>query len=312
MKRFLLFIVLPVVLLGWLSTCFYTVDFTEYAYVTRFGQPVGAFDGYTHAGLHVKGPWPVDSVWRVDRRLQSFDLPTTEALTSDPTSGTVDKTLAVDAYVSWRIPDNDSADRFLRSVATVPAANRILTPQLTGKLAAYVSGSSLDQLLSVATPAEADKRAEEFQKQLLTTELKDKVLREYGIELVTVRVRRLSYPEAVRTSIYERIRSERARKVAEYENQGRREANAILIKAEQERRKIEAETKAKKQTIEGLADVEADRLRNEAHSKDPEFYAFLQRLKSLQTMLADTRDVLLLSLNHDLFKLLKEPPKGKP
>jgi modulator of FtsH protease HflC len=79
-----------------------------------------------------------------------------------------------------------------------------------------------------------------------------------------------------------------------------------------ERRKIEAEAKAKKQTIEGAADVEADRLRNEAHSKDPEFYAFLQRLKSVQAMLADTRDVLLLSLNHDLFKLLKEPPKEKP
>ncbi len=312
MKRFIFLLLLPLIMLGWLSTSLYTVDFTEYAYVTRFGQPVGTFDGSAQAGLRVKCPWPIDSVWRVDRRLQSFDLPTTEALTRDPASGTVDKTLAVDAYVSWCIPDSDAADRFLRSVGTVPAANKILTPQLTGKLAAYVSASSLDQLLSVALPTEAEKRADEFQKQLLTSELKDKVLREYGIELVTVRVRRLSYPEAVRTSIYERIRSERARKVAEYENQGRREANAILIKAEQERRKIEAEAKARKQTIEGLADVEADRLRNEAHSKNPEFYAFLQRLKSVQSILADTRDVLLLSLNHDLFKLLKEPPKEKP
>jgi modulator of FtsH protease HflC len=312
MKRFLLLVLLPLVVLGWLGTCCYTVDFTEYAYITRFGQPVGTFDGSTQAGLHIKCPWPIDSVWRMDRRLQSFDLPTTEVLTRDLANQTVDKTLAVDAYVSWRIPDSTAADRFLRSVGTVSDANRILAPQLTGKLAAYVSSSSLEGLLSVAKPEEAEKRAEEFQKQLLTTELKEKVLQEYGIELVTVRVRRLSYPEAVRTSIYERIRSERGLKVAEHENQGRREANAILLKAELERRKIEAEAKAKKQTIEGHADVEADKLRNEAHSKDPEFYAFLQRLKSIQSMLADTRDVLLLSLNHDLFKLLKEPPKEKP
>ena len=53
----------------------------------------------------------------------------------------------------------------------------------------------------------------------------------------------------------------------------------------------------------------ADRLRNEAHAKDPEFYAFLQTLKALQAALMDTKDTLLLSLNHELFRLLREPPK---
>ncbi|MEO2090645.1 MAG: hypothetical protein ABGY75_14265, partial [Gemmataceae bacterium] len=60
---------------------------------------------------------------------------------------------------------------------------------------------------------------------------------------------------------------------------------------------------------DGQADADADRIRNEAHAKDPEFYVFLQRLKAMQAVLSDTRDVLLLSLNHDLFKLLKEPQK---
>jgi membrane protease subunit HflC len=311
MKRFFLSFVLVALLLVWARTVFYAVDYAEFAYVTRFGEPVATRDGETDAGLHWKLPWPIDSVLRVDRRLQVFDLPATESLTRDPTTGTVDKTLTVDAFVTWRVPDTTAADRFVRSVGTPEQVRKVLAPQITGRLASIVSGLSLDQLIAVTTEADADKRAAELQQKLLADDLQQKLRQEYGIELVTLRVRRLSYPEAVRTSIYERIRSERARKVAEYENQGRKEAADILSKAEQDRRRIEADARAKKQLIEGQAEVDADRLRNEAHAKDPEFYAFLQRLKAMQTALADTRDVLLLSLNHDLFKVLKEPEKKK-
>lgn len=309
MKRFLYF-ALPVLLLLWARTAFYAVDYAEFAYVTRFGEPVATRDGETDAGLHLKLPWPVDAVLRVDRRLQSFDLPATESLTRDPTTGTVDKTLTVDAFVTWRVPDATAADRFVRSVGTPEQVRKVLAPQITGRLASIVSGLSLDQLIAVAAEADADRRAAELQQKLLADDLQAKLRQEYGIEVVTLRVRRLIYPEAVRTSIYERIRSERARKVAEYENQGRKEAADILSKADQDRRRIEADARAKKQLIEGQADVDADRLRNEAHAKDPEFYAFLQRLKAMQAALADTKDVLLLSLNHDLFKVLREPQKN--
>lgn len=310
MKRFILFLVLPILLLVWGRTTFYAVDYAEFAYVTRFGEPVSTKDGASDAGLHLKLPWPIDSVLRVDRRLQSFDLPAAESLTRDPTTGTVDKTLTVDAFLTWRVPDSAAADRFVRSVGTPEQVKKVLSPQITGRLASIVSGMSLDQLIAVTPEAEADKRTAELQQKLLAEGLQEKLRQEYGIEVVTLRVRRLSYPEAVRTSIYERIRSERGRKVAEYENQGRKESSDILSKADQDRRKIEADAKAKKQLIEGQADVDADRLRNEAHAKDPEFYAFLQRLKAMQAVLADTRDVLLLSLNHDLFKLLREPQKN--
>ena len=131
---------------------------------------------------------------------------------------------------------------------------------------------------------------------------------DYGIEIVDLRVRRFSYPEAVRASIAERIRSERARKVADYESEGRKMAADIASAAEKDARNIEAQARAKKQVIEGQADVDADRIRNEAHAKDPEFYTFLQKLKAYQTMLSETRDVLLLSSQHPLFDLLLSPP----
>ena len=312
MRRFLIVVALPIVLILWGRTAFYTVDYAEFAYVTRFGQPVATHDGESAAGLHFKMPWPIDSVLRVDHRLQSFDLPATEALTRDPTTGTVDKTLTVDAFMTWRVPDSVAADQFIRSVGTPQQVKRVLAPRITGRLASIISGMTLEELISVADDDKTEARSEKLLQQLLSDDLRAKVRSEYGIEIVTLRVRRLSYPEAVRSSIYERIRSERGRKVAEYENQGRREVAEIVSKADKDRREIEADAKAKKQLLEGQADVTADRLRNEAHAKDPEFYAFLQKLKSLQAALMDTKDVLLLSLNHELFRMLREPPKPPP
>ena len=306
MRRFALRVLLPIAIVLWLRSALYSVDYSEFAYVTRFGEPVLTQDGRTDAGLHLKWPWPVDAVLRIDGRMQAFDLPAVESLTRDATTKTVDKTLAVDAFMTWRIPDAAAADRFIRTVGTAEQAKRILGPRINGRLAAIISTMPLDDLIAVADEAKIDERTERLRVQLLSD--RDRVRIDYGIEIVDLRVRRFSYPEAVRASIAERIRSERARKVADYESEGRKLAADIASAAEKDARNIEAQARAKKQVIEGQADVDADRIRNEAHAKDPEFYTFLQKLKAYQTMLSETRDVLLLSSQHPLFDLLLSPP----
>jgi modulator of FtsH protease HflC len=321
--RRLKFLLLFVVLLAWGQSAFYTCDQAEYAYVTRFGDPVVVHDGADAAGLHVKAPWPIDSVQRVDRRLNVFDLPATEALTRDRLGKTVDKTIAVDAFVCWRVPNGEAADKFLRTVGTPEQATRILTPRITGRLAAVVSQVPLDDLIKVADNASIDARSEKLRRQLLgldrvadddpaTEPLPDEVLREYGIELVEVRIRRFTYPDAVRMSIAERIRSERQRKVAEYQSEGNREYTRIVSEAEREAAKTLVDARAKKQRMEGEADAQADAIRNEAHRKDPEFYTFLQKLAAYRAMLAETRDWLLLSSKNEMFDLLLKPPGPAP
>ena len=312
MKRLLAFAV-PLALLLLARSAFYAVDVAEFAYVTRFGEPVAVFDGATDAGLHAKWPWPIDSVRRIDRRLQAFDLPAVETLTRDAAARTVDKTLSVDAFVAWRIPDAEAADRFVRTVGTPDQARRILAPRVNSRLAAVISTMPQEDLIAVADAATVDARAARLRKQLLgdgPDSLATALRADYGIELTDLRVRRFGYPEAVRASIAERIRSERQRKVADYESDGRRQAADIASAAEKDARTIEAEARAKKQVLEGQADVDADRIRNQAHAADPAFYAFLQKLKAYQTILAETRDVLLLSSKHPLFDLLLNPPTG--
>lgn len=315
MRRTQLFVGL-VLLIIWGQSAFFTVDQAEFGYVTRFGDPTVTHDGKSDAGLHIKMPWPIDSVQRVDRRLQVFDLPPTEALTRDRLGRTVDKTIAVDAFVCWRVPDAKSADRFIRTVGTPEQAKRLLTPRLTGRLAAVISNLPLDDILKVGDAADADARSEKLRREVLIGEggvsLESTVLEEYGIELVEVRLRRFTFPEAVRASIAERIRSERQRKVADYQSEGNREYTRIVSEARRDAAKTIADAMAKKQRIEGEADAEADAIRNEAHAKDREFYAFLQKLNAYKSMLSESRDVLMLSGKHDLFDLLLSPPRPAP
>ena len=85
---FTIILVLAAVVVGRLSL--FTVDAAEYAYVTVLGRPVATFDGSDGdggAGLHVGWPWPVQSVQRLDRRLQYFDLPAREKRAVQAVSG---------------------------------------------------------------------------------------------------------------------------------------------------------------------------------------------------------------------------------
>src|SRR5215467_8653993 len=86
----LLVLLVVVVVIAWMSI--FTVDPTEYVYVTQFGRHIATFDGSltdSDAGLHWRWPWPIQSVRRLDRRLQHFDLPAIELLTRD--TGGADK-----------------------------------------------------------------------------------------------------------------------------------------------------------------------------------------------------------------------------
>jgi membrane protease subunit HflC len=135
---------------------------------------------------------------------------------------------------------------------------------------------------------------------------------------VDIRLRRFNYPLSVRDDIFKRIKSEREKKKADYETEGEKLATDIKSEATRQARDIDTRAKAQKKVLEEEAAVKADVIRNEAHSKDPEFYTFLQKLEAYQTILGrkddSSRDMLLLSTNHELFDLLLKPPRpqGNP
>jgi len=237
MRTFFRWFVVPVtaaILLLAARLSVFTVDRAEYVYVTQFGRHVATYDGANNAdaGLHWKWPAPIQTLYRLDRRLQVFDLPATELPTHDPTSKTTDKMLTLDAYVCWRITDKDGVDRFLRTVGTPEQAQAILGQHIGSELGAAISQMELDDLISIEE-GKVDRQRESLRKRLLqaggaaTESLGNPVGREYGIEVVDIRLRRTNHPPQVRQAIFERIESERQRRVADYQSAGKKRADDI-------------------------------------------------------------------------------------
>jgi membrane protease subunit HflC len=321
MRYFKLLLVLPVALLIGTILFVFTVDRTEYVYVTEFGNLVATYDGKEDAGLHFRWPWPIQSVQRLDRRLQVFDLPETEFLTRDDKGKTIDKTLTIDAYVCWRIADADGVSQFIRTVGTSDRAKQILASRIISRIGAVISGKNIDDLISVpGLPEEAHRRMDRLRDQLLevpdsggssqqATSLKIQARQDYGIEIVDARLRRTNHPPQVREAIFARIRSERGKKVADYQGEGALQAALIKSEAERDARDIVTEARAQDQELRGKADAQADRIRNMAHGKDVEFYTFLKKLEEYQRILGDNKTVLLLSSHRELFDLLFKPPR---
>lgn len=320
--RVFLSILIGLVVLVAAFTSLLTVEASEYVYVTQFGRPVRTYDGATAAGLHLKLPWPIESAIRLDRRLQVFDLPATELLTHDPEGRTIDKTLTVSAYVCWRIDGSSGADRFIRTVGRSDRAEAILGQRISSRLGALIGTMNMDELISIVPLKTADERMKMLSRRILDGDaanregaavgLRNYVTENYGIDLVDVQIRKLSYPPQVREAIYDRIRSERYKKVADYQSEGAMLAENIRTQGEYQARTILAEAKAAERRIKGDADAAADRVRTEAYARDPGFYAFLKKLEDYQKILGDNKTLLLLSSQRELFDLLLKPPGPQP
>jgi membrane protease subunit HflC len=302
--------------------CAFTVDRTEFVYLTQFGRHLATYDGANdeQAGLHFKWPWPIQSVQRLDRRLQYFDLPGAELLTRDPKRNTIDRTLTLDAYVCWRIADKkeaggeDPVDKFIRSVGTSAGAQAVLGQRITSELGAAIGQMELDDLIS-PDPQKVDDARTKLRERLLkgggtsSLSLEAVAESEYGIEVVDIRLRRSNHPAAVREAIFERIRSERRKKAADYESEGERKKKDIESEGARRVAVMKATAEARSAQLKAEADAEADRIRSAASQKDPEFYTFLKKLEEYQRFLGDNKTTLLLSTHRELFDVLFNPPK---
>lgn len=306
--------VIAVAWVAYLST--FTVDAGEYVYLTQFGRKVAIYDGGdgSQAGLHLKLPWPVQAVQRLDRRLQVFDVLEAELLTRDPKGKTIDRTLTLDAYVAWRIDGPDGADRFVRTVGSLEGAELILGQRVGSELGAAIAELELDDLTSTE-PGRVERQRRLLHERLLdggSPSLRQSARDEYGIAVVEIRLRRFNHPLNVRDSIFDRIRTERGVKAAEYLSEGEKLAADIRSAADRQVTQLKADAEARALELRGEADAEADRIRNAAQKADPKFYAFLKKLEDYQKILGDNKSMLLLSTHRELFDLLFDPPGVEP
>ena len=293
------------------SGTFYTLEEGEQAVIVQFGRPVGA--PVTEAGLHVKLPF-VQEARRFEKRLLIWDGDPNQI----PTKGR--EFIWVDTMARWRIAD---AKKFLENVATEAGARSRLNDIIDSVVRDQVSGSELGELVRSASwqvpegeileevPAEVK---EELKKEVIRgreeitrTILAEarKVIPQYGIELVDVRIKRLDYVESVRAKVYARMISERKRIAAQFRSEGEGRSAEILGTMEKELRQIRSTAYRQVQEIRGKADAEATRVYGAAYNGDPEFYAFSRTLEAYKEA-QNKNSVVILSTDSDYYRYLKQ------
>lgn len=288
MKRIRTVVVLAigVALLG--AASFYTVDVTQMAVVTRFGNPVAVV---TEPGLRMKLPL-VHKVRRLDARLQVLEPQQTEVLTNDK------KNVIVSYFAVWRVADPLA---YFRAVPSEAAARSQMTDVLASELGSALASVPFDQLIN----RDAEKRTLQEMVGRIRQRLQDVARERYGIEVVDFDIRRLSFPDQNRRSVFERMRAERERIARGYRSEGEEEARKIRAQADREESRILAEAYKQSEILRGEGEAEATRIFGEAIAQDPDFYEFTRTLEAYRKFL-DDKTTLILPSDSELMRLLVE------
>ena len=275
-------------LLLW-NMVFFTVPQWMQAVVLQLGEPVRIVQ---EPGLYLKIPF-VQTVLYFDKRLLDYDAAPKELLTRDK------QQLVVDNFTRWRILD---PLQFFRAVRNEAGAQSRLDDIVYSNLRENFGRQTLSEILS-------SKRVELMEQ---ITRKSDEQARQYGIQVVDVRIKRADLPEKNEQNVFNRMRTERERQAKKFRAEGDEEARRIRSDADREVRGLLAEAQKEAEIARGKGDADAVRIYAEAYSRDPELFALTRTLDAYRKALPDGTTVLL-SPNSEFFRYLGgTQPATKP
>ena len=279
MKKILIGIGAILVFLGF--TSIFIVDETEQVVVLQFGKPVRII---TEPGLHMKVPFPIQEKNVFDNRLLEYDSPPEEILSKDK------KSLIVDNYVRWKIVD---PLQFLKTVQAIPTALSRMDDIVYSELRRELGTHDMVEIIT-------ENREELMEK---VTVASNRATRDYGIEVVDVRIRRVDLPSQNEESIYARMDAERKRQANKFRSEGEEEAQKIRATTDRDKTIILADAYKQAERIRGEGDAKAVEVYADAYSADPKFYEFVRTLDAYKKII-DDKTMLVLPSDSRLFKLL--------
>ncbi len=305
MNRIVVIAVLALAAIALMSSV-YTLNETEQAIITQFGEPIG--EAITTPGLHFKVPY--QTVRRFDNRWLPFDGDANQIPTGDK------KFIWVDTYARWRISD---PLKFFQSVRDERQAQSRLDDIIDGETRNAVAsfdlieivrssnrqfelGEDLEGIVGQDAQQEIATGRNEISRMIL--DASSLATPNFGIELVDVQIKRINYTEEVQSSVFERMISERQRIAERSRSEGQGRAAEIRGQRERELNEIQSEAFKTAEETRGLADALATGIYARAYSRDPDFYQFLKTLETYRSSL-DEDVTLLLSSDSEFLSFLK-------
>ena len=239
-------IAIAVLLIVALSTLI-VVPETKQAVVVRLGDPVRTINrfrpnadyGVSGAGLSWRLPF-FEQVIMIDRRVLDVDMERQQVTSADQ------RRLEVDAYARYRIID---PVKMYETAGTTEKVAEQLQPILNSVLRQELGKRTFASMLT----AERGEAMVQVRKNL------DKEAREYGTQIIDVRIKRADLPDGTPLdSAFTRMSTARNQEAATIRAQG--EKNAQIIRAE--------------------AQAQASKVYADAFNKDPAFYDFYRAMQS--------------------------------
>ncbi len=182
--------------------------------------------------------------------------------------------LEVDAYARFRIID---PVKMVRTAGTTDKVEEQLQPILTSVLRQELGKRTFQSLLNADRGAAMLKIREDLDRQS----------REYGAQVIDVRIKRADLPAGALESTFGRMQASREQEATTIRAEGQR--NAQIVRAE--------------------AEALASKIYADAFNKDPEFYDFYRAMKSYDATFADPANkagtTLILSPDNDYLRQFK-------
>jgi membrane protease subunit HflC len=267
----------------------YTIDEGRQAIITQFGKPVG--DPITEAGLHFKKPF-VQNVTYVDKRILTWDGYPNQIPTKDK------KYISVDTTARWQIID---ALKFIQTVQNARGAKARLDSIIDANTRNAISDHNLVEAVrnsnaildaqkdKVVVKGEVDddikikleiiKLGREKLSQIIAQK-SDKEVRSFGIQIIDVQLRRISYEKSVEKKVYERMISERQRIAEKIRSIGLGEKAKIEGRLNKDLQTIKSRAYKTSEIIKGRGQAKAYNIYAKALSKGPEFYEYIRTLEA--------------------------------
>ena len=219
----------------------------------------------------------------MDKRILNLDSAPEEVIAADQ------KRLIVDAIARFKITD---PLKFYISVGNERVARSRLSTIINSRIRGVLGKQELATLLST----DRTKQMSIIQNDV-NTEAKN-----FGIEIVDVRIKRADLPPANSEAIYSRMQTERQREAKEFRAQGAEIAQKIRSTADKDVTVIIAEANKKSEIMKGEGDGERNKIFAKAFGRDPQFFAFYRAMQAYEKALIGGETSLVLSPDSEFFK----------
>ena len=243
----------------------FTVNERNQAIVLQFGEPRQVI---TEPGLRFKIPFIQDAAY-LDRRMLNLDPQPEEMILSDQ------KRIIVDSFARYKIID---PLKFYQTVRNEPTFSdrfgRILNAAVRGVIAQYPLTSLLSE--------ERTNIMSSIQAQVKNNE------KNYGVEIIDIRIGRTDLTEQVSNNVFQRMRSEREKEANLLRAEGEELSKEIMASADRQKTVILADAERISSILRGEGDAEKNNILGRAYGLDKEFFDFLRTMQACKETFGDT------------------------